>query len=270
MEKIKLIFDEKFNEWAMSYPKEWYETRELFYNALELENKDEKESVKIYKRLLKKLPLSDLESYIYYGILLKRKKRIFEGKSLISRALLLAESSIPEKYYKNPVQINWYNHDNRPLLEAFLFAAIDCEEDGFYIKSKKLYKFILKANPNDNQGVRYLLTTLYLKQGDYNSFYQHYADNEDTGVDGEFGFIFADFKTNKIDLARKKLTEFSINYPLLIKEILKKQHAEPDSLAFRLGAESPRSSEEAYNYYQRSDVLWKNNPEFVKFIKSIK
>ena len=82
--------------------------------------------------------------------------------------------------------------------------------------------------------------------------------------------IFADFKTNKIDLARKKLTEFSINYPLLIKEILKKQHAEPDSLAFRLGAESPRSSEEAYNYYQRSDVLWKNNPEFVKFIKSIK
>ncbi len=270
MSKIELTFDSRFNEWIMSYPANWYETRELFYDALELENIDEKESVKIYKRLLKKLPTCDLDSYTHYGDLLKNKKRIFEGKSLISRALVLAKCAVPEAYYLNPGSINWLDLDNRPLLRTFKFAALDYEEDGFYNEAENLYNFILKANPNDHQGIRFLLSSIYLKQENFESFYQHCDQQEFIGIDGSFGLIFADFKTNKIESAKERLSVYLADKPLIVKEILSNKHIKPDTLDFRLGMQDPGSVEEAYNYYQQMCDLWKSNPEFIQFLRSNK
>ena len=146
MQKAKLIYDIKFDEWVMSYPKRWHETRSLFYDALELENKEEKKAILIYKQLLNELHNCDLDSYTHYGTFLKQKKRIYEGKSLISRAYVLALNAIPADYYDKPGKIIWAHIDNRPLLRTFHFAGLDFEEDGFYKQAERLYKFIAVLN----------------------------------------------------------------------------------------------------------------------------
>jgi tetratricopeptide (TPR) repeat protein len=269
MQKAQLRYEFNFGEWVMTYPQEWRETRSMYYDALELENIHEEEAVKRYKLLLEKLPESDLDAYTAYGLLLKRTGKIKEGKALIRKAFELAQAAIPPSYYDNPGPISWGMIDNRPLLRALQFGAHEYEEEGKYAQAEKLFELILVANPMDNQGIRYMLPSLYIKQDKFEKFYD-YCRDDDFDISGAFGLIIADFKTGKLQSAKKRVKAFKRLNPFLIKEILKKTHTPPDTPDYQMGYESEGSVEEAYRYYQEMAQYFAQNPEFITFLRECK
>lgn len=65
------------------------------------------------------------------------------------------------KFKKWPEEMEWGWMENRPYLRAICNKAIYLHEGGALDEAENMYRLLLKMNPHDNQGVRYLLAALY-------------------------------------------------------------------------------------------------------------
>ncbi|PIU18756.1 MAG: hypothetical protein COT16_01250 [Elusimicrobia bacterium CG08_land_8_20_14_0_20_44_26] len=60
-----------------------------------------------------------------------------------------------------PDELNWGSVENRQYLRAICNKAMTLHKKGEKEKAEKIYRLLLKLNPGDNQGVRYLLAGLF-------------------------------------------------------------------------------------------------------------
>lgn len=60
-----------------------------------------------------------------------------------------------------PKQMPWGDLDNRAYLRVIAHKADFLCDEGRLEEATALYKVLLKLNPNDNQGIRYILAGLY-------------------------------------------------------------------------------------------------------------
>ncbi|MBI4426375.1 MAG: hypothetical protein HY567_02260 [Candidatus Kerfeldbacteria bacterium] len=85
-----------------------------------------------------------------------------EGKKKKARECInLAFQLTRKKFQRWPKEMHWGYIENRQFLRAIANKATAHHEDGEHEAAEKLYRLILKLNPNDNQGIRYLLAGLY-------------------------------------------------------------------------------------------------------------
>ena len=112
------------------------------------------------KKLLKKSLQEDAEFIDGYNGLMA----VYEdekNKKKAKEAAEIAFNLTSEKFSKWPDKMHWAEMDNRPYLRAICNKAIYFHEDGKLEEAEKLYRLILNLNPEDNQGVRYLLAALF-------------------------------------------------------------------------------------------------------------
>ena len=112
------------------------------------------------KKLLKKSLQLDSEFIDGYNGL----AAVYEDEKNKKKAKEAAEIAFKltsEKFSKWPEEMHWGDLDNRPYLRAICNKAIYFHEDGKLEDAEKLYRLILRLNPDDNQGVRYLLAALF-------------------------------------------------------------------------------------------------------------
>lgn len=163
----------------------------------------------------------------------------------------------------------WLDLDSRPYMRAREGAAFINWGLGNLDQAIAEYREILKRNPNDNQGVRYLIAPLFLLRGDvkgslkeFARFKKNYPD--DIG-DPHFDYCWALalFRSGQIPEAVRKLyrSVFSNSYipPLLLDE-------EPDRRNVWLGinlAEIPY----AVDYTSRYGDLWRADPSALEFLQ---
>jgi tetratricopeptide (TPR) repeat protein len=130
---------------------------EKYYDAMEYLNAG---NIAKAKKLLKEILQSDVEFIDAYNGLAaayedeKNKKKARESADV-------AFKLIKEKFLKWPKEMHWGELDNRPYLRAICNKAIYLHEDGKIDEAEKLYRLLLKLNPGDNQGARYLLAALF-------------------------------------------------------------------------------------------------------------
>jgi tetratricopeptide (TPR) repeat protein len=89
------------------------------------------------------------------GIAMMQKKR--EGARTFTD---LAFEKVLATYPRWPRYLLWGELENRPILRIIQMKALLYHEDGEHKEAEKLYRLLLKLNPNDNQGIRYLLDGL--------------------------------------------------------------------------------------------------------------
>ncbi|MFA4817423.1 MAG: hypothetical protein WC608_01700 [Parcubacteria group bacterium] len=112
------------------------------------------------KKLLKKSLLLDVEFIDgYNGFVAVSEDE--ENKKKAKEYSEIAFRLTREKFSKWPREMHWGDLDNRPYLRAICNKAIYFHEDGKKDEAEKLYRLLLKLNPCDSQGVRYLLAALF-------------------------------------------------------------------------------------------------------------
>lgn len=74
----------------------------------------------------------------------------------------LALKKTQEVFPKWPKTMSWGILDNRQYLRAICDKATVYHKEDNKKEAEKLYKLLLRLNPNDNQGVRYLLAGLFI------------------------------------------------------------------------------------------------------------
>lgn len=130
---------------------------EYYYDAMEfLRDGDISKAKKLLKKALQ-LDIEFIDGYNGLMAVYEDEKNKKKAKEVGDIAFNLTK----EKFLKWPKEMHWADLDNRPYLRAICNKAIYFHEDGKMDEAEKLYKLLLELNPNDNQGVRYLLAALF-------------------------------------------------------------------------------------------------------------
>jgi tetratricopeptide (TPR) repeat protein len=155
--------EQYYGEGHLEVFEEFYQLSELFeYEQL---GKEELAAMRLRLReLIKKQP-DYLDPYLLLCEVYAAEQRYLQASKVLDKAYRRALSLILDKEGNWPDLLPWVHLDNRPIVRTFLEMArqlwhrapinSECRD-----LALSLYKNLLRTNPNDNPGVRYLLLAM--------------------------------------------------------------------------------------------------------------
>lgn len=157
---------------------------DLIYKAYEVENEIEK--IKLINDALKLNPEN------VRAIVLKAdcSSDINKALDLYKKAMEISEKELGKEFFKENKGYFWGMHNTRPYMSAKLKYAQALQ----IIKGKseeaiRQLEELLELNPNDNQGVRYLLSLMYLKKKRYNDFLDLYNEYDESSTHWNYNYL---------------------------------------------------------------------------------
>jgi len=132
---------------------------DLYYDAMECLGEGKRGVKKAEKLLFDALRID--EHYVQTYIGLAQVFGISGEKKKAREAIIKAYEETLRKFPKWPREMPWGFLENRAYLRALQYRADLFWDDGKSDDAIKLFRLLLKLNPNDNQGVRYEISALY-------------------------------------------------------------------------------------------------------------
>ncbi|MCK4448930.1 MAG: tetratricopeptide repeat protein, partial [Candidatus Marinimicrobia bacterium] len=185
---LNSIMGDKINEFkTKSDPK--YEAQDLVYEAYELpENKGKK----LIERALKIDP-NNADAYVYLAEIEEDNHKALE---LYEKGVKAGKKSLGEEVFKEDAGHFWGIFETRPYMRARVGYAECLYLIGRCNEAIDQYKDMLKLNPNDNQGIRFHLSTWLIDQNRKNDYLKLYHKfNDEISAHWLFNHVLFLFKT---------------------------------------------------------------------------
>jgi len=132
---------------------------DMHYDAMEYLEKGKPGAKTAEKLLFNALKIDKHYAQIYIG--LAHVYGVSGDKKKAREAIIKAYEETLRKFSKWPKELLWGYLENRTYLRALQYRADLFWSDGENDKAIKLFKLLLRLNPNDNQGARYEISALY-------------------------------------------------------------------------------------------------------------
>jgi len=145
----------------------------LIFEALETSGK---ERLKLVEQALKVSP-DCADAYVLLAE--EKAQSLEEAFSLYDAGVKAGERSLGEKIFQEEVGHFWGMVETRPYMRARAGLAQCLWELGKHKEAIEHYRDMLRLNPNDNQGIRYILAACLLKLGEVNALQEllgHYDE----------------------------------------------------------------------------------------------
>lgn len=171
---------------------------------------------------------------------------------LIMLAMLQIKSLIPAQL-KQP--LIWGIMDNRPALRIIGFLADSMEMLDENQTALEMREWLLRLNPNDNQGMRSEVVNAYLKldrNEDAVALCECYPEDFDVSI--SFGHALALFRLGREDAADIQLIKAIKQSPRIPNALLRKRMKQPKNL--HPGYVSLGGDDEAWEYRLAARELW--------------
>jgi len=182
---------------------------------------------------------------------------------LLKLAMLQIKSLLPQK---PNAALQWGFMQNRPALRVIGFL-VDCMNQlGDHKTALEMMEWLLKLNPNDNQGYRSEVVNAYLRRNrncDAISLCEHYPEDCDVSIC--FGHALALFRQDERIQADKRLSGAIKQSPKVAKALLQKTMQEPKGL--NPGLVSYGGDDEAWYYRGDARDLWVSTPGAMVWLK---
>jgi len=130
---------------------------DLYYDAMEAIDAEEYKSAE--KLLLDALVMDSDYVQTYIGLV--NLYSVWKKTKKTQENIKIAFEKTKQQFPKWPRKMLWGYLENRAYLRAIQYQADLFADNGDNDNAINLYKLILRLNPNDNQGVRYLVAGLY-------------------------------------------------------------------------------------------------------------
>ena len=156
MGKLKLEQVRK-NEWMFDWPKEAERAYDLFFEALDYI--DEGKISKAKQLLNKAIEIfpEHIDAINHLGMMSSDK----ESKEMNEKAYQVGLSIFPKEFNEKS-KLEWGWTENRPFIRACHTKGLILSEEGRLDEAIKLFNQMIVWNPNDNQGIRELLSDIYV------------------------------------------------------------------------------------------------------------
>ena len=237
------------------------EAQELVYDAWESSDAEE-----AFDLLTQALELDPTNVDAWLGLSdcapLEREERI----EFLRRLVAMGEKNLGEKLFEEGKGYFWGMLETRPYMRARSQLALSLMEAGRLEESIAEHEAMLELNPNDNQGVRYGLLSLYLMvkrlDGAARMFEQY--DECDFSTVFAWGYVLERF--------------LSGNTAAAINALKKARKQNPHAQAYALGhrrppkrmpdSYSPGSKEEAVIAWDILKHAWERHPEAEAWLRA--
>jgi tetratricopeptide (TPR) repeat protein len=139
-----------------------YEQGEDFEDALEdLRSGQYETAANLLRAFIKRFPYH-IDSYHHLGIIETNLGHRGRALKYFETGYRIGLLSVPDNFAG---RLRWIHLENRPFLRAAHGFGLALERDRRHLEAIDVYQQILALNPDDNQGIRYLLPNLYLEAG---------------------------------------------------------------------------------------------------------
>jgi len=206
------------------------------------------------KKLVKEALKLDPNNADAYNYLAGNEEDIDKAIILFKKAISAGEKSLGKKFFKEEKGYFWGILETRPYMRAQAGLA-DC----LYAKDEvdkaiEIYEEMLALNPNDNQGVRYLLSTLLVSKNDLSKFQKFIAksDEEDCAIWNYNNALFHFKKSQKTAKRDKELLKAYTSNAFVIDYMLGTENM-PDELPQYIGR---GDKSEAISYVNDTWKIW--------------
>lgn len=246
------------HDWGLIFPKEILDTHEEYLHALETIQIEPELGLVLMERLSKKFPDDNIEAFLALGYYYERKPDVKKCKDSYYRAYMIAESVIPAEFNANTERLPWGIHENRAILRAYFNWALQSMFAGNLNKASTLLNFIIRVNPDDNMGARYLLTECYFLQDKLKQIIELFEFyNEDHSPEYYYSLGLIYYKKFNFDKASEYLSLAIDYYPRVALELLSGSKKFPinEYLSHSIGTLTG-GEVEAYEFKQNYKRFW--------------
>lgn len=179
---------------------------------------------------------------------------------VLDEAWVIAHAKLGKGFLKKNVGHFWGLIETRPFMRISLARCLALEQLNMIGAAIDAYFDMLKLNPGDNQGVRYLCCTALMRAGlweDARDILKDYKD--DVSADFQYNRALVDFMLKANEKAFESAMQKAMEANQYIFDSLIDPDFDPDTIA---GPDSytPGSEEEAIFYLKRNFDLWRYNP----------
>jgi tetratricopeptide (TPR) repeat protein len=259
---FKKINDET---WGWIFPKRCHD----FMDDLErLEDQEASPDVweKVLYWMLKQIP----EFFFAVNVLaqlLAEKQAYDEVQRLYEYTITKAYTRIPPVFVRARDRVRWTYKGNRDFLNMLYSYAGFVDASGDINNAIKWYEELLAFNPGDEQGVRGLLATAYLKarMPEYVIGLTAYFQRDRLPL-MVMGALLAFIQQGDVAIAKQMIKEVKVKQRNAVKELLKATHIPPLTLP-PLENVTPGSEEEAYHFWLIQGRLWEQTPGALDFLR---
>lgn len=255
---MKLI--KYYDKWKFVYPKEMEEVFEQYWDAIELLGYDEKECQKRLKKIVRQFPESHLDAYNHLSLSFRNQNKATESLQYALISYLLGKNAFPKEFNENNDKISWLEMDNRPFLRSCQTLGLEFQQRNKTNRAIELFEENLKYNPNDNQGIRYLLLECHLQNKNFEKVKNLLDKYEgDYSVEFLYGRLVYDILTNQGKCTDELIIDAKKCNKHVISELAKDIHIEPEPHVLPSGeileGIGVNSTQEAYEYWCRNKKI---------------
>ncbi len=257
-------------DWMMIYPEIVDTFHEDYYHAVDIMDYEPKKADKIFRKIIKACGNGHIDAILHLGLLQNDLGKKTEGNALVNKAHTIALEAIPTDFNADTAKIPWPYLENRPFLRTFHAIGLEYINEKQFEKALEKFKFILKVNPGDNQGVRFLLPECLIRLYRYDDFLKLDEKSEDSeSIEYSYSRVLSYYKLGHFDNAKLEFKSARKLHPHVADELIKDNHAFPTDETRSPYGVPTGSKQEAFDYWLRTRDVWDKEKGFKEFIKSV-
>ncbi len=247
--------------WRTVYPEVIEPYEEEFWEAVDLMDQAPAKAERIFKKIIRACGNAHMDAFLHLGLLFNNRNKSIEGNALIIKAHQIAKQAFPDDFIIGYDQILWSHMDNRPLLRVFQAYGEELFRSKDYDSAERALEFLLRVNPTDNQGIRYLLLECLQCQEKPEKVIELEMEYEgDHSAEFMYGKVLALLQLNKRDDAKSQLLIAKSAFPHVAAELAKTSHQFPfdefEHSYILEGVYPLGSRQEAYHYWSKTRQYW--------------
>lgn len=236
------------------------QAQEKLYEAYEANERNRKKLIKEALEIYPHLP----DAYLLMAEDAKSSRELYQ---LYHQAVLAGEKDLGKDFFNKNKGDFWLMPETRPYMRAKQAFAEICYELEDVDSALAHFKELLELNPNDNQGIRYRLLTLYLEEEKYKDAKQLLEQYEgDIAAVFQFNHVLLHYFTKGMTSKTKRLLKQADKQNPFVKEFLTGKKFLPPQMPSYTGIGDER---EAVAYVQENAHLWIVENDLLDELKKI-
>lgn len=255
-------------EWSFEFPRLDDRVYDMFHQALaEMDVGRYGRAEKDLRLLIQGFP-EFIDAYHHLALILDRTRRRTEAHQVWATAEAIGRRAFPPAFKHGKHKLPWVILENRPFLRISHAWGLVLLEDNHVKDAVKMFRAMLRMNPNDNQGIRALLIDCYFRLGQparVLTVCGRYRD--DIMEEVLYGRPLALFQLQREVESRIALLKAIDIFPLVAMELVKKTHRRPKNLSPRYVTMGGR--DQAYFYWQQNAQYWQQEPGALELVASV-
>jgi tetratricopeptide (TPR) repeat protein len=206
------------------------------------------------------------------GIFLHLWKDLKKAEQAYTYSLECGRLLWPELQSQN--EIEWGFIDNRPYLRTYHGLGVVMYTQGKIKEAVQHFRYLVRVNPNDNQGARLLLFQALIDLGEYREA-EAVAEKHSKGRNTNecffaYGYVIMDFLRYKLGATEEKQPQETLVKALNINNIVPLLLLGDIPLPPLPDAVSPGSIEEASSYVHSASSSWNRTAGILDWLKELR